>query len=71
MSLRSQAHEEGEKMAKCFHDSHEAYNQGDHALAKDLSEQGKEHEANMDRLNKQASDWIFVGALYCLLLHCE
>lgn len=48
-------------MAKCFEQSHEAYSRGDGAGAKQLSNQGKEHQHKMESLNKQASDWIFVS----------
>lgn len=48
-------------MAKCFEQSHQAYSQGDKAGAKTLSNNGKEHQRQMERLNKEASDWIFIG----------
>ena len=51
-------------MAQCFHQSHEAYARRDGALAKDLSNQGKEHQRKMVEFNKQASDWIFIGAQF-------
>ncbi|KAG8741163.1 asparagine-linked glycosylation protein [Ceratobasidium sp. 428] len=57
--LRSRAHEEGDAMAKAFDASHAAYEQGDGAEAKRLSDEGKRHKAEMERLNKEASDWIF------------
>ncbi|KAJ7209494.1 cytoplasmic protein [Mycena pura] len=60
MALRAQANEEGDQMARCFAESHEAYERGDGAAAKQLSNQGKSHQAKMNSLNKQASDWIFV-----------
>jgi len=47
-------------MAKCFQESHEAYTRGDGALAKELSNQGKDHQQKMGELNKEASDFIFV-----------
>jgi len=47
-------------MAKCFEQSHQAYSAGDGAKAKELSNQGKEHQSKMEALNKEASDWIFV-----------
>ncbi|EGN99955.1 hypothetical protein SERLA73DRAFT_106863 [Serpula lacrymans var. lacrymans S7.3] len=59
VGLRSRANEEGDKMAQCFQESHEAYSNHDGALAKELSEKGKEHERNMERLNDEASEWIF------------
>ncbi|PPQ70695.1 hypothetical protein CVT24_000177 [Panaeolus cyanescens] len=46
-------------MAQCFQKSHEAYSRKDGALAKELSNQGKEHQRQMEQLNHQASDWIF------------
>jgi len=59
-SLRSRANQEGDQMAQCFEQSHEAYNSGDGALAKELSNKGKAHQREMERLNKEASDWIFI-----------
>lgn len=46
-------------MARCFRESQEAYRSGDGGRAKDLSNEGKRHQGEMDRLNKEASDWIF------------
>lgn len=66
-SLRARANEEGDAMAKSFAESHEAYARGDGALAKELSNKGKQHQAEMERLNREASEWIFVGA-YALVL---
>ncbi|KAJ7703291.1 hypothetical protein B0H17DRAFT_1042619 [Mycena rosella] len=60
MRLRAQANEEGDAMAKCFAESHEAYSRGDGAGAKQLSNQGKEHQHKMNSLNKEASNWIYV-----------
>ncbi|KAJ6593813.1 hypothetical protein B0H19DRAFT_1092100 [Mycena capillaripes] len=60
MKLRADANAEGDKMAKCFAESHEAYGRGDGAGAKQLSNEGKEHQQKMISLNKQASDWIFI-----------
>jgi DNA-nicking Smr family endonuclease len=60
MSLRRQANEEGDKMARCFDESQAAYKRGDGGQAKQLSNEGKMHKANMERLNKEASDWIYV-----------
>lgn len=39
--------------------SHQAYQSGDGAGAKALSEEGKKHAAQMDKYNRQASDYIF------------
>ncbi|KJA19964.1 hypothetical protein HYPSUDRAFT_167771 [Hypholoma sublateritium FD-334 SS-4] len=60
VSLRAQANEHGDEMAKAFRESHEAYENGDRALAKELSNKGKDHQRKMEQLNKQASDYIFV-----------
>ncbi|ELU39307.1 mannosyltransferase [Rhizoctonia solani AG-1 IA] len=57
--LRSRAREEGNAMARAFDASQEAYQSGDGAKAKELSNEGKRHKAEMERLNKEASDWIF------------
>lgn len=46
-------------MAKCFQQSHEAYSRREGALAKELSEKGKQHERTMEALNAEASAWIF------------
>ena len=61
LNLRNQARSEGDKMAQCFDQSHKAYAQGDGARAKQLSNVGNAHKANMERLNKQAADWIFMA----------
>lgn len=61
LNLRNQARSEGDKMAQCFDQSHKAYAQGDGARAKQLSNEGNTHKANMERLNKQAADWIFMA----------
>ena len=60
-TLRDRANEEGDAMARCFQESHEAYAGGDGARAKELSNEGKRHQAEMERLNKEASEWIFIG----------
>ncbi|EGO00507.1 hypothetical protein SERLA73DRAFT_135518, partial [Serpula lacrymans var. lacrymans S7.3] len=49
-TLRARANEEGDQMAECFQESHEAYGRRDGALAKQLSEKGKAHKRNMERL---------------------
>lgn len=61
MSLRAKANEQGDLMARCFQQSHEAYGRGDGARAKELSEKGKQHERTMESLNAEASAWIFRG----------
>jgi hypothetical protein len=54
-------------MARCFEESHLLYSRGDKAGAKTLSNEGKEHQQTMERLNKEASDWIFLGTYIYLL----
>lgn len=61
MGLRAQAKQEGDAMARAYEQSHDAYSRGDGAAAKQLSIEGHEHKSRMESLNKQASDWIFVG----------
>ena len=39
--------------------SHQAYSDGDGARAKQLSNEGKEHDRKMDDYNRQASEYIF------------
>jgi len=46
-------------MARAFDDSQKAYQGGDGARAKQLSEEGKRHKAEMEKLNREASDWIY------------
>lgn len=57
--LRDLARQEGAKRGACFDRSHQAYERGDGAAAKQLSDEGKAHAAKMDQYNKQASDYIF------------
>ncbi|KAH6661366.1 hypothetical protein BKA67DRAFT_531419 [Truncatella angustata] len=57
--LRDLAREEAKKRNACFDRSHQAYERGDGAEAKELSNEGKRHAAKMDEYNKQASDFIF------------
>ncbi|KJZ72864.1 hypothetical protein HIM_07808 [Hirsutella minnesotensis 3608] len=57
--LRDMAHAEAEKRNSCFDRSRQAYKNGDGAGAKELSNQGKAHDAKMDEYNRQASDYIF------------
>ena len=67
-SLRAKAKQEGDEMAKCFQQSHEAYARREGALAKELSEKGKQHGRTMEALNAEASAWIFRGT--CIDLSC-
>ncbi|KAH8668345.1 hypothetical protein BX600DRAFT_548705 [Xylariales sp. PMI_506] len=57
--LRDLARQEAAKRNSCFDRSHQAYERGDGAEAKNLSNEGKAHAAKMDEYNKQASDFIF------------
>jgi hypothetical protein len=65
-ALRAQANTAGDAMARAFEASHQAYARGDGAGAKTLSNEGKAHQAEMERLNREAAEWIFVGE--CVLL---
>ncbi|KAK7025517.1 hypothetical protein VNI00_015951 [Paramarasmius palmivorus] len=67
LDLRKRANEEGDSMAKCFRESQEAYKGGNGARAKELSNEGKEHQKKMEKLNREASEWIYIGE--CLFLH--
>ncbi|EHA49132.1 hypothetical protein MCOR27_000851 [Pyricularia oryzae] len=57
--LRDLARQEARKRGDCFERSRQAYENGDGAEAKRLSNEGKKHGANMERYNKQASEYIF------------
>jgi DNA-nicking Smr family endonuclease len=57
--LRDDAHREMDTRKQLSAQSQAAYQQGDGARAKQLSEQAKDHAAKADRLNRQASDYIF------------
>lgn len=48
-------------MGRAFDGSQQAYKSGDGARAKQLSEEGKRHKAEMEALNQQAADWIYYG----------
>jgi hypothetical protein len=48
-------------MARAFEESHAAYARKDGAAAKELSNDGKAHQREMERLNAEASAWIFRG----------
>ncbi|POR36077.1 Smr domain-containing protein C11H11.03c [Tolypocladium paradoxum] len=57
--LRDMARAEADKRNSCFDRSRNAYKSGDGALAKELSNQGKQHDQRMDDYNRQASEYIF------------
>lgn len=44
---------------------------GDGATAHELSQEGKRHQAEQDKLDDQASDWIFNGASSCSCFSTE
>lgn len=46
-------------MGELFGASHEAYESGDGARAKELSNQAKALREKKDKLHRQAADWIF------------
>jgi hypothetical protein len=55
-------------MARCFEESHLLYSRGEKAGAKTLSNEGKEYQRKMESLNKEASDWIFLGNFFLFQL---
>jgi DNA-nicking Smr family endonuclease len=57
--LRDMARAEAAKKSSCFDRAHQAYERGDGAQAKALSEEGKKHAAQQDAYNRQASEFIF------------
>ncbi|KAM4068131.1 smr domain-containing protein [Hirsutella rhossiliensis] len=57
--LRDLARAEADKRGSCFDRSRQAYQSGDGAAAKELSNQGKKHDAKVHEYNRQASDYIF------------
>ena len=61
VSLRARANQEGDAMARAFEQSHAAYAQKDGAGAKELSNEGRAHQREIECLNAEASAWIFHG----------
>ncbi|KAH7108313.1 DUF1771-domain-containing protein [Auriculariales sp. MPI-PUGE-AT-0066] len=59
LDMRAKANKAGDGMARCFDESKQAYGSGDGARAKQLSEEGKAHKAEMESCNAQAAEWIF------------
>ncbi|KAL1942517.1 hypothetical protein VTO73DRAFT_6119 [Trametes versicolor] len=59
VDLRARANAAGDEMARSFEEAHQAYERGDGARAKELSNKGKAAQQEMERLNEQASEWIF------------
>ncbi|KAI0344547.1 DUF1771-domain-containing protein [Trametopsis cervina] len=59
-SLRARASAAGDEGHRLSEQSQAAYKRGEGALAKELSNKCKERRAEMDRLNKEAAEWIFI-----------
>ncbi|KAK1731373.1 hypothetical protein CaCOL14_009872 [Colletotrichum acutatum] len=57
--LRDLAREEANKRNQAFERSQQAYQSGDGAAAKELSNEGKRHAQKMEDYNRQASEFIF------------
>jgi hypothetical protein len=59
-------------MSRSFAASRAAYAGGDGAEAKRLSEEGKRHKAEMERFDKEASNWIFQRAYrrFTTIIYC-
>ncbi len=62
VGLRARANAAGDAMARNFDEAHKAYEGGDGARAKELSNAGKAAQKEMERLNEEAAAWIFRGA---------
>lgn len=58
-SLRLKATREGDRMGKCFKERNEARARNEHQRAKELTQRGEVHKANMTLLDKEASAKIF------------
>ncbi|KAJ1302376.1 hypothetical protein OPQ81_001189 [Rhizoctonia solani] len=56
--LRARARQAGDSMSKSFEESQKAYKSGERAKAKQLAEAGKRYQAEMQRLNAEASEWV-------------
>ena len=59
--LRDKAGEEAKLRGTCFDQSKKEFESGDKAKAKQLSEEGKKHGAQMEQYNKQAADAFFAA----------
>ncbi len=62
VGLRARANAAGDEMARNFDEAHKAYESGDGARAKELSNAGKAAQQELERLNEEAAAWIFRGA---------
>ncbi|KZV74400.1 DUF1771-domain-containing protein [Peniophora sp. CONT] len=58
-SLRDRARQAGDEMGRAFESSRAAFVSGEKARAKELSTEGQAHKVEMERLNREASEWIF------------
>jgi len=58
-NLRDQAQELAKKRGDCFERSQQAFKSGDKAKAKELSDEGKKYDQQMDECNKKAARLIF------------
>ncbi|KAG2048241.1 hypothetical protein BDR06DRAFT_895887, partial [Suillus hirtellus] len=65
-SLRLKATQEGDRMGKCFKERNEAKARNDQQRAKELTQRGEAHRANMMLLDKEASAKIFQVELHGL-----
>ena len=61
LALRKRADEAYDAMRKCFDASQRAYDSGEGARAKELSDEGKAHRVDGERAEREAADWIFRG----------
>ena len=66
LTLRKRADEAYDAMRKCFDASQRAYDGGDGARAKELSDEGKSHRAEGERAEREAAEWIFKSAFILL-----
>ncbi|CAE7234214.1 unnamed protein product [Rhizoctonia solani] len=56
--LRERASKAGDSMSKSFEDAKKAFERGQKAKAKLLSQAGRKYQADMCRLNNEASRWV-------------
>ncbi|CCO31248.1 Smr domain-containing protein C11H11,03c OS=Schizosaccharomyces pombe (strain 972 / ATCC 24843) GN=SPAC11H11.03c PE=4 SV=1 [Rhizoctonia solani AG-1 IB] len=57
-ALRARARKAGENMSKSFEDAQKAFKSGKKAQAKQLSDAGRKYQAEMKRLDAEASKWV-------------
>ncbi|EUC58521.1 Smr domain protein, putative [Rhizoctonia solani AG-3 Rhs1AP] len=56
--LRARARQAGDSMSNSFEEAKLAFQRGEKAKAKQLAEAGKRYQADMHRLNEEASQWV-------------